>query len=190
MNNPATLLDPDGQKVFLRCWPVKKYGVTWGRHCSVIVYCDGKALRIDGGGERSIGQDPEYPDRPTPTITETQEPITPGAGEVDYDLDSPWKSCQNEWKCIKNAYDRILQLPYSRMGPNSNTYAHAVIRVCSISFPCRSEVIWVPVVAPSHMGACHRGPSTVRICAPDGAAGWTSSGYGSTVEGGPEPDWK
>ncbi len=198
MNNPVRYTDPSGLRVFLRCWDVKKYGIVWGKHCSVIVECEecGKkrVIRYDGGGEQSVGPD----GRPTPGRTPPAEkggylddvpPLNTAMGEVDYEVQSPWKSCDNEIKCLENAFQRIWQLPYERLGPNSNTYAHALLRVCQMTFkPIRVEVPEQIIHDPP--GPRIRIPPQVTWITGPPATGWGTGGYGPSVEGGPEPDWK
>jgi hypothetical protein len=196
-NNPVLYVDPSGLKVFLRCFPVYRLGIKLGVHCGVLVYCNGKAWRFDGSGADTVGNDPAYPDRPVPTDWggEQTEPISmrPGLKEFDLEVNSPWKNCENEVKCLVNAYRHILQLPYSNWNSvNSNTYAHALLRVCSISFKCYTvgEGGWqfVPHSSCPTGTYIYVGPTT--ICSPPAAVGWDSGGYGPTVEGGPQPDWK
>ena len=65
-NNPTAATDPSGLKVIIRTRPVKKYGVTWGYHATIIVIVETpkgtKVVMYSGGGEQSVGAD----GRPTP----------------------------------------------------------------------------------------------------------------------------
>ncbi len=183
-DDPPNSFDPRGLKVFLRCSPVKR-GVTLGYHCSVIVECNGKSIRYDGGGEKSV--DPKT-GRPQPEREAKAGQFEKKPDELDYDLDSPWKSCENEMKCLDHAYDRIWQLPYQRLGPNSNTYAHALIRVCSISFHCFETEGFVPVMGP--FGPSGHVIEKVPVREPVNAPGWNTPGFGPNLGGTPTPDWK
>jgi hypothetical protein len=171
--------------VIVRCRPVyetiRRVPVLYvGRHCSIIVECNGMTCRFEGGGAGS--QDPEYPDRPKRNKHCQEGAIAKKPKERDYEVMSPWKSCDNEMKCLMNAYNRILQLPYSALGPNSNTYASALLNVCSLKVKCYE--VCVPVFTGS--GAF----TYVKTCIPEDAQGWDAGGYGPTVAGGPPPDWK
>jgi hypothetical protein len=181
-NNAITHNDPSGLEVTVRCSPIERLNITLGYHCAVVVECDGITCRFDGGGEQSVGDNPAYPNRPVANEDCTADAATTSEGDIDYRIGSIWKSCENEMACLKNAYRRILQLPYRRLGPNSNTYANALLRVCSLA------------LGPWIMEACTRRESDEILErepeAPDSAPGWNTPGYGDTVTGGPEPDWK
>jgi hypothetical protein len=182
-NNPVRYTDPSGLEVTIRCGPVTRYGVTWGYHCAVVVECNGKTCRYEGGGEQTVGRDPGYPDRPVPTRRCTSKPMPMLPGEHEYKVCNPWRACENEMKCLDNAFNRILQLPYRRLGPNSNTYAKNLLCACSLSF---KPFLW-PAGRDPRIGV--ELPPT-RISEPPGAVGWGTSGYGCSVAGGPPPDWK
>ncbi|MCZ2344028.1 MAG: hypothetical protein LC104_19875 [Bacteroidales bacterium] len=189
-NDPVGNLDPSGLKVILRCWPVVRAGITLGWHCGVIASCCGKDYRYDGGGNATVGRDPKYPDRPMADRTVADTPIRKRPEERDFEVESPWKSCENEVKCLENAYNRILMLPYRSTGPNSNTYSHALLSVCNMRFKP------IKVTMPGHWDSDGLGriwvPATeITLNSPPGAVAWDDPGYGGwgSVPDTPAPDW-
>jgi hypothetical protein len=79
-------------------------------------------------------------------------------------------------RALEYAFDHIWQLPYRRLGPNSNTYAHALLKVSYMKLADYSvDQCFPPLSFPKTLDS------------PENAAGWNSSGYGNTIEGMPKP---
>jgi hypothetical protein len=104
-----------------------------------------------------------------------------------YAVDSPFKSCKDEMACLQNVYNRIRQLPYHATGPNSNTYAAALLRVCGFKFhPITIKYdFWECICDPPGPQICVHHVGSVTYNRPPGAVGWEAAGYGDNVEGGP-----
>ena len=123
--------DKDKDKVEISCTPVKKWGITFGQHCAVVVTsADGSsATRYDGGGEGSV--DPAT-GRPVPSRTEVDPANPHRKGAAVYETEG--SDCETA-ECIENSFKNTKQLPYNRLGPNSNTYARELIKSCGVSMP-------------------------------------------------------
>ncbi len=182
-NNPIRYTDPSGLTVSLRCGPVIRRGITLGMHCAIIVECNGKLCIYDGGGDKTTGKDPAHPDRPVPKKECPNAQVKKGYNVHDYKVCTRFSTCEMEMDCLNNAFAKILQEPYKRLGPNSNTYAHNLLCVCSMQF-VSFEVQGSP---DPRLGT--PGPVTT-ISAPPHAVGWDSPGYDCKVAGGPTPDCK
>jgi RHS repeat-associated protein len=193
-NNPENHLDPSGLKVELWCGPVASGVASGAVHCAVVVICNDRSIRFDGGGSASSGSRPNKPTQGKPQ----KPPGKPPATVTVYQVDSPWKDCENEVKCLQNAFNTITQAAYYVTGPNSNTYAHALLTVCTMKVKCfkitkwvlDDRQIWVENPRGTRIYRCRR-PVRWEVCSPLRAWGWDTPGYyPNTVKGGPTPDWK
>jgi hypothetical protein len=200
LNSPVNKVDPSGKEVSLFCRPVRSSrtrgagGVYLGDHCAVVANCNGQWVRYDGGGLDDIDEKTgrpvpdRRPTKATGTFAPSFDKLFRGDPGKKYDVISPWCKCENELKCLENAYNRIQQLRYSVTGANSNTYAHALLRVCSLAVkPYVTTYLDIP---PGTRDTFPRVRKEITVDVPRNAFGWNAGGYGDTVKGSPPPDWK
>lgn len=143
---PTTRRDPfglqatqpaSGSRVAIECAPVRRYGVTLGYHCSIVSSCPGMpTTRYEDRGPADSDKKHEDRKKKSPDNGE-------GAMPDDYLDEEPWGewrrykvTCPDErsdcdtCKCIKDAFDAAKFHPYDAFGPNSNTFAHALLNKC------------------------------------------------------------
>jgi RHS repeat-associated protein len=177
-NDPIDHSDSSGLRVELWCGPVLLGFV----HCSIVVICNGRSVRYDGGGGKTSGNPPNpqpsrTPPLPSPGLMPAEDP--PANVNV-YAVDTSFQDCDNEIKCLDKAFQTITQLPYNATGPNSNTYAHALLNSCNMSFKCFQRT--------GHVRYCVSDPGfgptfwidrtfKQTICSPPNALGWYTPGY-------------
>src|SRR3989442_643868 len=115
-----------GLRVYLRCYSVA--GTTGNSlfHCGIIVECGDRSISYDGGGGSSSGSSDPIPKQrePADPRDDHQEGFYVA---VHTKPGTPHKSCEEEMACLEKAFTEIRQVPYSVSGPNSNTYAHALL---------------------------------------------------------------
>ncbi len=194
-NDPMNATDPTGLKVIVRMSPVQtsdsgKGGVTVGKHASVFIIVGDKVIKYDGSGLTSVDAD----GRPIPTRVVLDKLPDLGAEEVDYAVNTDWETAEQELKALEYAFDHIWQLPYESNGPNSNTYAHALLTISHMRLaPIPLEVAgaWGIDRSRSPRGSVVWTPAhTIYWDMPWDAIGWKASGYGPCMKGAPEPKGK
>jgi uncharacterized protein RhaS with RHS repeats len=108
----------EGCEIKLRCGPVKRGGITLGVHCGVVV----------NDTEYGIGGAPsgEFPDE----YANPDQPDATPKGSSDNPACCD-KSCDDVQACIENYRATTDPPPYYPWdGPNSNTYAHELLKAC------------------------------------------------------------
>jgi len=157
-NSPITGTDPLGLcDIKIRCGPVKRGGITVGRHCGVIAP-DGSEYGL-GGGDKSSGS--------SGTANTYHNPSgDPGANQKEYPVSCPCKSCDEVKQSLQSYHDTETPPPYNALGPNSNTYAHKMLDAagCSVDPISRPPVLR----SPKDGGPTERPPRTT----PPGTIGW------------------
>jgi len=160
--------DAGGLKVQLRCYEIRAGKM----HCGVIVTCNGKEVSYDGGGANFVSTEgTPGPARPTPE----RNPPLDGEGararhkpkEVLYDVNSQFKNCEDELKCLDCQFKNQKQAPYNAAGPNSNTYAHMLLARCGMTMkPIKKERVYGNGIY-----------DTITVTDPPNAPGWSTTGY-------------
>jgi len=138
---------PAGSKTAIECSTVYTYGIPTGKHCSVVGTCKGKnGLRWeDAGGRAKPGEGVDdhsgHPDnqengrkkeRPVPDGYLDQGNGYPSRTDWKrYDVSIPQEKCPcDQYNCFKEAARRANFVPYAVLGPNSNTFAHSLLKKC------------------------------------------------------------
>ncbi|HEU5124751.1 MAG TPA: RHS repeat-associated core domain-containing protein, partial [Verrucomicrobiae bacterium] len=124
-DNPISRADALGLcDIKIRCGSVKRAGVTLGVHCGVVAP-NGVEYGL-GGGDQSSGSSGTahpYPSGPNPS----PGPVNPPAGDKDYPVSCPCKSCDDVQNSIQDYHDNVTPPSYRATGPNSDTYAHNML---------------------------------------------------------------
>jgi hypothetical protein len=146
-NNPANLTDPTGLavKLFLGATgssgTVVDIGGSFG-HVVIVAGGDGQFVQYDGGGQDSV--DPQT-GRPNPKRDDRLTGFPTGV--TAYSVQSPYATAAEEIEALdrvflgpldpvtgkRDASKKLLQLPYSPLGPNSNTYARQLLELAGFT---------------------------------------------------------
>jgi hypothetical protein len=124
--SPLIGIDPLGLcNIKIRCGRVRRSGLTLGWHCGVIAP-DGSEYGLGGGdgSSGSTGNAERY----------KGDPRRKDPDQKEYLVRCECKSCDDVQRCIQNYHDTMKAPPYDAdPGPNSNTYAHAMLKTCGCS---------------------------------------------------------
>jgi RHS repeat-associated protein len=117
--------DPSGLKVYLYMQPIPLPFIGLGTvayHVTIYVGPteDGKYRTYDGGGVNSV----DATGRPQPS--RGWEKALPKKNLYS-NVISPYKNVDDEIGALDKVFAKLNQLPYARLGPNSNTYANQLL---------------------------------------------------------------
>jgi RHS repeat-associated protein len=194
-NDPLDSADPSGLKVFLVGRPEPWVKHPLGYHYSIVVVSDDgtQVVTYDGAGPvRDFLKDKEgrwIPQRNLKSSLKRLEQCrNPKTGKLElktdpskhiFEVDTGGKSFEEEVRALEYVFqNNIWQLPYNVAGPNSNTYAHALLGLAGFEVkPYETTVeIWQP---PPPIPGIRYAPQyqTVQTQTPEGAVGWNYNGY-------------
>lgn len=171
INSATSFIDPSGHEI--RVYPSKvSTGGVIGNHATIVIIAnDGSMYALDGGGERTVGNDPTRPGRPVPTFV----PITELPKGDYWEVVGISNDGDQDLENMVNAYYELDQLPYKRLGPNSNTYANQVLLLGGyvvVGKPYAGH--WVDVDKPFYI------PPGIVVPGSD-FPGWNSGDYGGSI---------
>jgi hypothetical protein len=166
-NSPISLQDPYGlSTVSLDCGTTHNaYANALGAvHCAVVIACaaNHSSRRIEIGGTRTGGTPPFF-DKPQPYPNN----ITPSAF-IRYKVNcANDKNCCCAYNCIEQAASDQPRPPYNPYtGPNSNTFAHNLLKKCGCSLAPYLECF----ATAGEFGVVYT--TCVTATEPKGAVGW------------------
>ena len=172
-NNPINQIDLLGLcKIKIRCGPYKisiaGIGVTLGWHCGVVAP-DGVEFGIGGAGTSGgiVGTPvvpPVYPDPTQPY----PGPGQPTPSQKEYPVSCGGDCCSTQQR-IQNYHSTVTPSPYNATGPNSDTYAHNMLKAagCSVD-PIPQPCYTIYYGAPGIPITVCPGPTTT----PPGTVAW------------------
>ncbi len=172
-NDPTNGIDPTGLAVKLFLSPVVRSGVTFGDHVTVVAGGDGTFVEYDGGGEQSVNP---KTGRPKPS----RIPASGWPNGGGYEIYSPYKTPEEEIAALDKAYDSLQQLPYHRLGPNSNTFVKQLLKLAGFTVkPFTKHVEKLENLSDGLPGRVPGKVITEEIeIGPTTTTGWNDSSYG------------
>jgi RHS repeat-associated protein len=133
-SNPLSSPDPWGLcDISMRCGTVFRLGLPVGTHCGVIAP-NGVEFGLSGGDESGGTSGTAHP--------YTHAPGSPSAGQTDFKVTCPCKSCNDVQGCMQDFNNSITWWPYITTGPNSNTYAHKMLSRCGCTASSVPSTAW------------------------------------------------
>jgi RHS repeat-associated protein len=121
--------NPDDEStVYVECSAVKRGGVTLGFHCSVVAKCaDKPVIRLEDIGPRE--EHKEHNDRKKRTEL-NKDYLDKGTGWTRYEVECEEDKCCATYCCLEKGFNDAQFVPYDKTGPNSNTFANALLGKC------------------------------------------------------------
>jgi hypothetical protein len=199
-NNPTNKFDPSGTKVFVVGRPEPWVRTPLGEHYSIVVVSDDgtKFITYDGAGPiRDFCQDKDerwIPQRNLPaTVKRVENLRDPKTGKLDlktepnkyiFEVDTgDKKTFEEQVRAIEYVFqNNIWQLPYALTGPNSNTYANALLGLagCKVKpYKKLVECYEPPPLFPGHRFTPQY--ETIETSVPLGGVGWDYTGHYGVV---------
>jgi len=122
-NGPMNAVDPSGLKVWVYLGDVTSNGKSSGvQHITIAVEKPDGTFRVyDGGGENRINPNTG---RPMPDSKDVKS-----MEGTRYSVECDFATADEEIAALDKVYAKLHQLPYRRLGPNSNTYAHQLLKL-------------------------------------------------------------
>jgi hypothetical protein len=146
-NDPTNATDPSGLEIRIYFSKVQttssEANITFGIHMVLVVEAGGKYVRFDGGREKTVN--PET-GRPVPTNEGAngwptgKKFLYSFMGGRDFQVPKyvvvkTGLTGEEELERLNAAFSNLKQLPYSRLGPNSNTYIMQLLWLARFPWP-------------------------------------------------------
>lgn len=152
----------DESTVYVECSKVTRAGITLGFHCSVVGKCaDKPVIRLEDIGPRDEHKGHNDRKRRSALANDYLEKKT---GWTRYEVECEKDQCCKTYCCLEKAFKDAEFGPYDKMGPNSNTFARALLEKCGCKLKSYTYENWDLVPFPYY--------NTGETAVPWGARGW------------------
>jgi hypothetical protein len=165
LGNCQTDNTEDNSTVYVECSAVKRSGLTVGFHCSVVAKCaDKPVIRLEDIGPRAEHQN--HNDRKKRSELDDGY-LDGGSSWTRYEVECEEDQCCKTYCCLEKAFEGAEFVPYDKMGPNSNTFAHSLLEKCGCKLKSYEYHNWGLLPFPYY--------NTGETRVPWGARGWETN---------------